>query len=202
MAQTPKHTLFCHAISGVQNSNHLLGLSPVCFSPIGAEVFQGKVSDMLSPYPFVQHSQTSLPQSLQVFVPLNLSLSYSGKDICETCCRFQPNSTASSERALFTLQLQGQTPPKHRHFDPHNSFHCPSSPLLCLKPAPCRSVFFPIKGNRTWVGKVNFVPFAFRSGTSLDKKQKSMPNILCHLILAQFFLTKNLITTTRNNRWV
>ncbi|KAK4823103.1 hypothetical protein QYF61_025841, partial [Mycteria americana] len=35
------------------------------FTPIGAEVLQGEVSDVLSPYPFVQHSQIFLPQRLQ-----------------------------------------------------------------------------------------------------------------------------------------
>lgn len=69
-----------------------------------------------SPICAVGHSQIFLTQHLlNVFLPLNLSLSYSGKDIWETCCRFQPNSTASQERASSTLQLQGHTSPKHRH---------------------------------------------------------------------------------------
>jgi len=39
----------------------------------------------------------------------------------------------------------------------------PDPHLLCLKPGPCCFVFFPTKGKRTWVGKVNFAPFALRS---------------------------------------
>lgn len=73
----------------MQTSNYLLGLSPVCF---GAKVFQGEPPGHIFTLP-IGTAQPDL--SPTPFPGLNLSLPYSHKEIWETHCRFQPNSTAS-----------------------------------------------------------------------------------------------------------